>query len=61
LNRSLGEDAIKAAADPAILASLVLANRILHGLGVLDGYGHVSARDPRHPDHFVLARSLRPW
>jgi ribulose-5-phosphate 4-epimerase/fuculose-1-phosphate aldolase len=60
MNRSLGEDAIKAAADPAILASLVLANRILHGLGVLDGYGHVSARDPRHPDHFFLARSLAP-
>jgi HCOMODA/2-hydroxy-3-carboxy-muconic semialdehyde decarboxylase len=60
MNQSLSEDAIKAAADPAILASLVLANRILHGLGVLDGYGHVSARDPRQPDHFFLARSLAP-
>src|ERR1700722_15863599 len=60
MNRSPGEDAIKAAADPAILESLVLANRILHGLGVLDGYGHVSARDPRHPDYFFLASALAP-
>jgi HCOMODA/2-hydroxy-3-carboxy-muconic semialdehyde decarboxylase len=54
------EAEIKAAIDPKILTDLVLANRILYALGVLDGYGHVSARDPKHPDHFFLARSLAP-
>ena len=54
------ETEIKAAADPQILADLVLANHILFLLGVLDAYGHVSARDPKHPEHFFLARSLAP-
>jgi HCOMODA/2-hydroxy-3-carboxy-muconic semialdehyde decarboxylase len=51
---------IKASVDPNILSDLVLANRILFALGVLDAYGHVSVRDPKHPDHFFLARSLAP-
>lgn len=51
---------IKASVDPQVLADLVLANRILYSLGVLDGYGHVSVRDPKHPDHFFLARALAP-
>jgi HCOMODA/2-hydroxy-3-carboxy-muconic semialdehyde decarboxylase len=54
------EAEIKAAVDPQILTDLVLANRILYALGVLDSHGHVSARDPKHPDHFFLARSLAP-
>jgi ribulose-5-phosphate 4-epimerase/fuculose-1-phosphate aldolase len=54
------EAEIKAAVDPKILTDLVLANRILYALGVLDAYGHVSVRDPKHPDHFFLARSLAP-
>jgi HCOMODA/2-hydroxy-3-carboxy-muconic semialdehyde decarboxylase len=39
---------------------LVAANRILADQGVLDGYGHVSVRDPEHPDRFFLSRSLAP-
>src|SRR5437868_2177406 len=54
------ESEIKAAADPQILADLVHANRILYRIGALDAHGHVSARDPRHPGHFFLARSLAP-
>ena len=54
------EAELTAAADPQILSDLVLANRILHALGVVDGYGHVSARDPRHPEHFFLSRALAP-
>jgi HCOMODA/2-hydroxy-3-carboxy-muconic semialdehyde decarboxylase len=27
---------------------------------VLDGFGHVSARDDRNPEHFLLARSMAP-
>jgi ribulose-5-phosphate 4-epimerase/fuculose-1-phosphate aldolase len=51
---------LKAAADPQILADLVLANRILYALGVVDAFGHVSARDPKRPDHFFLSRALAP-
>jgi ribulose-5-phosphate 4-epimerase/fuculose-1-phosphate aldolase len=50
-------------ADPALadLADdLVAANRILARRGILDGFGHVSARDPRDPARFLLARSLAP-
>ena len=36
------------------------ANRILAGLGVLDGFGHVSARHPDRADRYLLARSLAP-
>ena len=50
-------------ADPALadLADdLVAANRILARRGILDGFGHVSARDPRDPARFLLARSIAP-
>jgi len=51
---------LKAAVDPQILTDLVLANRILYALGVVDAYGHVSARDPKRPEHYFLARALAP-
>jgi ribulose-5-phosphate 4-epimerase/fuculose-1-phosphate aldolase len=44
----------------ALLDDLVAANRILAGLGVVDGFGHVSARHPEHPDRFLLSRSQAP-
>ena len=46
--------------DAEIIAQVVDANRILSGLGILDSYGHVSARSPTHPDHFFMARSIAP-
>ncbi len=39
---------------------LVLANHILADQGVVDGYGHVSVRNPDNPKHFFLARSMAP-
>lgn len=45
------------APDPAQVAELVLANHILANEGVLDAYGHVSVRDARHPDRFLLSRA----
>src|SRR5581483_8094538 len=42
------------------LDDLVAANHILANEGILDGYGHVSARDPRNPNHYFLSRSLAP-
>jgi ribulose-5-phosphate 4-epimerase/fuculose-1-phosphate aldolase len=45
---------------PALLEDLVAANRILSHQGVLDAYGHVSARDPAHPQHYWISRSMAP-
>lgn len=39
---------------------LVLANHILAQHGVLDGFGHVSMRNPDNPAHYYLSRSLAP-
>jgi ribulose-5-phosphate 4-epimerase/fuculose-1-phosphate aldolase len=48
------------AALHAVAHDLVAANRVLAGLGVLDGFGHVSARHPDHPDRYLLSRSCAP-
>src|SRR6516164_67545 len=45
---------------PALLEEIVIGSRVLADFGVLDGFGHVSARDPANPSHFLLARSLAP-
>ena len=44
----------------AVMADLVLANRILFDQGVVDGFGHVSARNPKDPNRYFLSRSLAP-
>ncbi|MBM3405722.1 MAG: class II aldolase/adducin family protein [Betaproteobacteria bacterium] len=44
----------------ALLDDLVVANRILAGLGIVDGFGHISVRHPDHPERFFLSRSLAP-
>ena len=49
--------------DPArasVIDDLVTANRILASEGILDGYGHVSVRNPANPNHYFLSRSLAP-
>ena len=42
------------------LSNLVLANHILVHEGVLDGFGHISVRDPANPQQFFIARSMAP-
>ena len=44
----------------SVTCDLVAANRILGGHGVLDGFGHVSARHPGRSDCYLLSRSLAP-
>lgn len=39
---------------------LVAANRILANEDVVDAFGHVSVRDPRNPEQFVMSRSRSP-
>jgi HCOMODA/2-hydroxy-3-carboxy-muconic semialdehyde decarboxylase len=46
--------------DPALIDDLVDANHILYQQGVVDGFGHVSARHPENPDCFLIARSMAP-
>ena len=46
--------------DPALVDRLVLANRILYQQGVVDAFGHVSARHDRDPSRFLLARNMAP-
>jgi ribulose-5-phosphate 4-epimerase/fuculose-1-phosphate aldolase len=42
------------------ISDLVASNHILSAQGVLDNYGHVSARSPVRSDRFLLSRSLAP-
>lgn len=44
----------------ALIDDLVTANHILFKEGVLDGFGHVSARHDSDPGRFLLARSIAP-
>jgi ribulose-5-phosphate 4-epimerase/fuculose-1-phosphate aldolase len=44
----------------AVIDDLVDANRILAGEGIVDGFGHVSARHPENPARYLLARSVAP-
>lgn len=47
-------------ADPALIEDVVAANRILAALEIVDGYGHVSARHDKDPNHYLIARSVAP-
>ena len=49
-----------AAAPYAAARDLVLANRILANEGVLDAFGHVSARHPVNPTRYLISRSQAP-
>ena len=62
-------DPLEAPADPipqeqqdknALFADLVTANHILQDQGVVDGYGHISVRNPANPNHFFISRWLAP-
>ena len=46
--------------DSALIDDLVVANHILVNQGVLDGFGHISVRDPANPQRFFIARSMAP-
>jgi len=50
----------KLSASKGLIEDLVAASRILADQGVLDAYGHVSARSDKRADRFVMSRSLAP-
>lgn len=41
-------------------SELVTASHILFMKSILDGFGHVSARDPDDPDTFLISRNIAP-
>jgi ribulose-5-phosphate 4-epimerase/fuculose-1-phosphate aldolase len=45
---------------PAFIEDLVAASRILAHYGVLDAWGHVSARHPEDPGRYLLSRARAP-
>ena len=47
-------------ADAQLVEDLVLANRILANEEIVDGLGHVSARNGENPDRFLLSRGMAP-
>jgi ribulose-5-phosphate 4-epimerase/fuculose-1-phosphate aldolase len=46
--------------DAALIEDIVTGSRVLADFGVLDGFGHVSARHPAKPNRFLMSRSLAP-
>ncbi len=44
----------------AAIEDLATASRILADQGVVDAYGHVSIRDPRNPNRYLMSRSIAP-
>ena len=56
-----GPGAASAAAAPAVTRDdLAVANHILAHENVVDGFGHVSVRDPGDPTRYWLSRSMAP-
>ena len=50
----------KVSASKALVDDVVAASRVLAQQGVLDAYGHVSARSDKRPDRFIMSRSRAP-
>jgi HCOMODA/2-hydroxy-3-carboxy-muconic semialdehyde decarboxylase len=46
--------------DEARVEDLIVASHILAHEGILDSFGHVSARSARNPDHFFMPRAMPP-
>jgi HCOMODA/2-hydroxy-3-carboxy-muconic semialdehyde decarboxylase len=57
---SLQSQAPAVPARQALVDDLVIANRILANEGVVDGYGHVSVRNPANANRYFLARAGAP-
>ena len=51
---------MRASRKTALIDDLVSANHILAAEGIVDGFGHVSVRDPKAPERFLLSRSMAP-
>jgi ribulose-5-phosphate 4-epimerase/fuculose-1-phosphate aldolase len=48
------------AASAALIEDIVAGSRVLAQHGVLDAYGHISARSDNYPERFIMSRSRAP-
>jgi len=46
--------------DEARIADIVTASHILANKGILDSFGHISARSAKNPEHFFMPRAMPP-
>jgi ribulose-5-phosphate 4-epimerase/fuculose-1-phosphate aldolase len=46
--------------DPKLIEDLVVANRVLADLGVVDGFGHISVRHDKDSNRYLMSRSMAP-
>jgi HCOMODA/2-hydroxy-3-carboxy-muconic semialdehyde decarboxylase len=46
--------------DEARVADIVTASHILANEGILDSFGHISARSAKNPEHFFMPRAMAP-
>jgi ribulose-5-phosphate 4-epimerase/fuculose-1-phosphate aldolase len=46
--------------DEARIADIITASHILTNEGILDSFGHVSARSAKNPGHFFMPRAMPP-
>ena len=46
--------------DEARIEDIITASHILTNEGILDSFGHVSARSAKDPDHFFMPRAMPP-
>ncbi|MGB6798096.1 MAG: hypothetical protein WBE48_16415, partial [Xanthobacteraceae bacterium] len=44
--------------DEARIADIVTASHILANEGILDSFGHISARSAKNPEHFFMPRAM---
>ena len=51
---------MRAPRKSALIDDLVSANHILAAEGIVDGFGHISVRDAKAPERFLLSRSMAP-
>ena len=51
---------MKISASKTLRQDVVAGSRVLAMYGVLDAFGHVSARSDRNPERFIISRSLAP-
>jgi ribulose-5-phosphate 4-epimerase/fuculose-1-phosphate aldolase len=46
--------------DEARIQDVITASHILTNEGILDSFGHISARSAKNPDHFFMPRAMPP-
>jgi ribulose-5-phosphate 4-epimerase/fuculose-1-phosphate aldolase len=46
--------------DEARIEDIITASHILTNEGILDSFGHISARSVKNPDHFYMPRAMPP-